>query len=205
MTGNNLTNTNPNTTHTIEEFIEAGSVSSSVTYYDTSILDGNAGILYSINNVVFDYLDELKELRQLVKLNSSDYKKYRYDGKVFDSAPEVAFYIWLRDGGIKFVYQPYEKRITYYDQNGKQHIYQPDFYIIDTDQLIEIKGDQFFNNDGTMKNPYNSLYNESMELKHQCMIANNVKIMRNIDYQQYIKYVNYKYGKNFIKNLKYCK
>ena len=33
MTGNNLTNTNPNTTHTIEEFIEAGSVSSSVTYY----------------------------------------------------------------------------------------------------------------------------------------------------------------------------
>ena len=80
MIGNNLTNTNPNTTHTIEEFIEAGSVSSSVTYYDTSILDGNAGILYSINNVVFDYLDELKELRQLVKLNSSDYKKYRYDG-----------------------------------------------------------------------------------------------------------------------------
>ena len=139
------------------------------------------------------------------KINQKAYKKYRYDGKVFDSAPEVAFYIWLRDGGIKFVYQPYEKRITYYDQNGKQHIYQPDFYIIDTDQLIEIKGDQFFNNDGTMKNPYNSLYNESMELKHQCMIANNVKIMRNIDYQQYIKYVNYKYRKNFIKNLKYCK
>ena len=41
---------------------------------------GNAGILYTIDNVVFDYLSELKEIRVAVELNASDYKKYRYDG-----------------------------------------------------------------------------------------------------------------------------
>lgn len=79
MTGNNL-NLNPNTTHTFEEFIQAGEASSAVDYYSTSILAGNAGILYTIDNVVFDYLSELKEIRVAVELNASDYKKYRYDG-----------------------------------------------------------------------------------------------------------------------------
>ena len=79
MTGNNI-NLNPNTTHTLEEFIQAGEASSAVDYYSTSILGGDAGILYSLNNVVFDYMDELKELRESVQLNASDYKKYRYDG-----------------------------------------------------------------------------------------------------------------------------
>ena len=137
------------------------------------------------------------------KINQKTYKKYRYDGKIFDSAPEVAFYIWLKDNNVKFIYQPYEKRISYLDQNGKSRLYRPDFYIIDTDQLVEIKGDQFFNNDGTMKNPYDRQYDVSMELKHQCMLANNVKIIRNDEYQQYIVYVNHKYGKDFLRKLKY--
>ena len=72
MTGNNL-NLNPNTTHTFEEFIQAGEASSAVDYYSTSILAGNAGILYTIDNVVFDYLSELKEIRVAVELNVSDY------------------------------------------------------------------------------------------------------------------------------------
>ena len=79
MTGNNL-NLNPNTAHTFDEFIQAGEASSAVDYYSTSILAGNAGILYTIDNVVFDYLSELKEIRVAVELNASDYKKYRYDG-----------------------------------------------------------------------------------------------------------------------------
>ena len=38
-----------------------------------------------------------------------------------------------------------------------------------------------------------------MEAKHQCMIENNIKILT--DCSIYIKYVNQKYGKKFLKTL----
>jgi hypothetical protein len=75
-----MSNYNNVTPHTLEEFIEYGEASSEITYFDTSILAGENGIMYTIDNVVFDYLDEIKDTRLYVKLNASDYKKYRYDG-----------------------------------------------------------------------------------------------------------------------------
>lgn len=72
--------TEPSTTHTLEEFISAGIASSAITYYKTSILDSIQGINYSIDNVVFDYLDELKELREPVKLTDLQKNYYKYDG-----------------------------------------------------------------------------------------------------------------------------
>lgn len=76
-----MANVDPNTTHTLNEFISTGIQSSAVTYYSTSIVDGgNNGIFYSINNVVFDYLDELKELREVVELNAEQKQYYKYDG-----------------------------------------------------------------------------------------------------------------------------
>ena len=125
-------------------------------------------------------------------------KKYTYDGFSFDSQPEIAIYIWCKDNNIKFEYQP---KITFeYEFNGKIHIYEPDFLIEKT--LIEIKGDYFFKEDGTMQNPYDHSQDELYEAKHQCMIKNNVKILKSKDYLIYIKYVKNKYGKFYLKQFK---
>ena len=31
-------------------------------------------------------------------------KRYVYDGRSFDSKPEIAFYVWLKDNGMDFEY-----------------------------------------------------------------------------------------------------
>lgn len=70
----------PSTMHTLEEFIAAGNASSAITYYKTSILDGTQGINYTIDNVVFDYMDEIKQLREPVLLDGVQKNYYKYDG-----------------------------------------------------------------------------------------------------------------------------
>ena len=39
-------------------------------------------------------------------------------------------------------------------------------------------------------------YDERYEAKHQCMLKNNVKILKTTDYMKYIDYVKSKYGKD---------
>lgn len=75
-----VNDTEPSTTHTLEEFISVGNTSSVITYYKTSILDYVNGVNYSIDNVVFDYMDELKQLREPVLLTTLQKNYYRYDG-----------------------------------------------------------------------------------------------------------------------------
>lgn len=128
-------------------------------------------------------------------------QKYFYDGQYFSSFAEVAYYIWLKDNRISFDYQP-NISFEYKDPNtGKIHIYHPDFKV--QNQLIEIKGNHFFKKDGTMKCPFKSKewteddknkIDNLYEAKHQCMIQNNVKILRYEDYYKYLKYVKDKYG-----------
>lgn len=50
-----------------------------------------------------------------------------------------------------------------------------------------------------MQNPYNHKLDGLYEAKHQCMLSNNVKILRSKDYQQYIDYciTNIKDIKNY--------
>lgn len=131
-------------------------------------------------------------------------KKYFYDNKNFDSAPELYYYIWLKDHNIEFEYQPNKKFIYYYD--NKERNYFADFKV--GEEYQEIKGLQFFEN----KNPNckmicpwqskndtpekivwrNGLY----EAKHQCMLNNNIKIIT--DYSEYENYIIKKYGKDYI-------
>ena len=125
-------------------------------------------------------------------------RKYKYNGINFDSAPEIAYFIWLADNNIDFEYKP--KQVFFYTYNGKEHFYMPDFKV--EDQFVEIKGDQFFAEDGKMKSPYNEKNNAHNEAKHQCMLANNVKILRTNDYMQFMKYVEDKYGKDYLKQFK---
>lgn len=108
--------------------------------------------------------------------------KYKYDDIKFDSFPELCYYCWLKSRQIEFTYKP-KIRLVYTYAN-KIHYYKPDFII--NGKIVEIKGDQFFKSDGTMQNPFNHKLDPLYEAKHQCMLANNVKILKSKDYQKYI-------------------
>jgi len=128
--------------------------------------------------------------------------KYSYDGKLFDSKPELAFYVWLKDSNSDFEYHPPTSFIFEYD--GKSHEYWPDFRI--GDSYAEIKGDQFFREDGTMFCPYRrkSWSDEDYEsicglyaAKGLCMITNGVSVIKSAEYEKYITYVETVYGRRF--------
>lgn len=68
------------------------------------------------------------------------HSSYRYDELTFDSSWELAFYIYLKHKKIKFVYHP--NIVFTYNENGIEKHYHPDFIV--NDELIEIKGDMFY-------------------------------------------------------------
>lgn len=123
---------------------------------------------------------------------------YCYDGKQFDSSWELAYYIWLRDNNIEFEYQP---NIYFeYTACGSTHRYFPDFKI--GDDVIEIKGEQFFDDNGRMINPYDKSKNHIAKSKFECMRENNVMIMRKVEIKPYLDYVYNKYGRKYLKTFK---
>lgn len=112
----------------------------------------------------------------------------RYSEMTFDSTWEVKVYEFCKDNNIPVEYSP---PISYdYEFNGRTWTYHPDFLI--NGKIYEVKGDQFFRiNESTgqeeMFCPYrskkwsNEEYDDKCkqyEAKHQCMIANNVIILR---------------------------
>lgn len=174
-------------------------------------------IIFNQKNFGVDYTfqrDDVKiQIRQTNQKNyNADYpmqnpefrrktqKKYTFDNLTFSSKPEIAFYIWLRDNNIDFEYEP---NIQFsYIVDGKTRYYHPDFLLKTSNQLVEIKGDQFFKEDGTMKNPFDQNQDIVYEAKHQCMLQHNVKILRSNEYSQYLEYVQKKYSKQFLDQLK---
>lgn len=143
-------------------------------------------------------------ISQLPRIQSKAKQKYVYDNLLFDSGPEVAFYICLADHGIRFEYQP--KRFIPYIVDGITHHYCPDFYLFDEFEgrkgFVEIKGDHFFKEDGTMQNPFDHTKDYLAESKHQCMLKNGVHILRSYQYSKYVEYVSKKYGTSYICSLK---
>lgn len=133
--------------------------------------------------------------------------KYCYESIMFDSAPELALFIMLKDYGIQFEYQP--RTPFTYEVDGKQHLFYPDFKIGDI--FFEIKGDHFFSDDGKMFCPYKkkswtdeqyAKINEKFEAKHQCMLKNDVVILRSREYIMFLLYVSQKYGKDYLKQFR---
>ena len=103
-------------------------------------------------------------------------KRVEYDGLTFDSNWEVKIYQYCKEHDIPCEYQP---SITFeYEYEGKKHYYHPDFLI--NGKLYEVKGDQFFDENGKMINPYDK-ENDLFEAKHQCMLQNGVIILRGDD------------------------
>ena len=129
--------------------------------------------------------------------------KYLYNEITFDSSWELAIWIYCKDNGIEI-----EKATEHYEYfcNGKSHLYFPDFKICGV--AVEVKGTQFFAEDGTMTCPYRNKdwtdeeYAEVCAVykaKHQCMIDNNVKIMRFEDVIPMLNYIKCKYGLSYLK------
>lgn len=77
---------NPNTTYTLEDFINLKNTDS-VTYHNLAILgrnielDNNIVIQLSTNNVLYDYMDELKIAAKTIEMNNNDFVKFQYRPK----------------------------------------------------------------------------------------------------------------------------
>ena len=99
------------------------------------------------------------------------------NGKCYDSSWEYKFEQYLIENKIDYIYQS-DDTFTWYDVNGKSHEYIPDFYLPNTNEFIEIKGDYFFDENGIFINPYDKteVGYKNAELKWKCMLENNVRI-----------------------------
>ena len=130
-------------------------------------------------------------------------RKYDYYGVFFDSSWELAIWIYCIDHNIPIIRNPIS--FKYNGPDGEIHSYEPDFSI--DGKLVEIKGDQYFKEDGTMHYPYMRLHHDSKELtydekkymndlyerKHQCGLSNGVEFWKESDCKKYIDYCNTKY------------
>ena len=113
---------------------------------------------------------------------------YDEDGLKFDSKWELAYYRYCKVNNFQIERQPIILEFTYNDKVKK---YKPDFRI--NGQLVEIKGDHFFENHNKklkMICPYDRSLDDLYEAKHQCMLANNVKILTYADLKE-IKVFDY--------------
>lgn len=125
--------------------------------------------------------------------NYSHQARYEYDSIKFDSSWELYFYIYHKSLGHKVIREPCSFDYVF---DGKVHKYFPDFQV--DDDLYEIKGDQFFLENGKMINPFDRSQDDLFEAKHQCGIENNVNYIRNYDMLKIIKYVDDKYTKDYV-------
>lgn len=142
-----------------------------------------------------------KKENQIIVKKPAHIKEFRkrgfyYNKIYFDSSWKLAYYIWLTDNKKKFIYKP-DMPLTYKDASGVDREYYPDFLV--EGHFVEIKGDQFFNE---KDEPYNLYKKEFWWEKYNALIKNNVYILREKEAFTYVKYVNERYGKDFLKQRK---
>ena len=117
-------------------------------------------------------------------------KKYYFKNESFDSFPELAVWVYHLDHNIPIKRHPIKLQ---YIADGKRHYYFPDFEI--DGQLVEIKGDQFFNEDGTMCNPFDHTQDDLYKSKHRCMLQHKVSIWKSADYTKYLDWFITEYNR----------
>lgn len=109
--------------------------------------------------------------------------KYEFKNERFDSLPELALYLYAKDHGEPITRLP---KYFEYKYGGKMCRYFPDFEY--NGKLIEIKGDQFFDADGRMINPFDRSKDALFEAKHQCGLRNGVEFWTSTKYKVYLDY-----------------
>ena len=174
------------------------------------------GEIVFVNSFRYEWLDRYKKFlcyacNYDLYRDKIVYHKYRYNDEEFDSSWELAFYIYNKDHGIPIKRNNREKYFTFNVDGDKEYKYYPDF-IINGNEYIEIKGDQFYNGE-TLIYPYRYLHgaplsNEKIEKiskifnsKWKCMCDNKVKVIMKDDIKPYLHYVDETYGKQFIQSL----
>lgn len=159
-------------------------------------------ILKKTKNLLCRKCNNIKnnEKRVVIIKKEFDTKRgYSYNNIYFDSSWKLAFYIWLKENNKQFIYQP-EFFIDYIDDNGINRRYSPDFLV--EGKFYEIKGSQFFNE---KNEPYNHYTKSFWWNKYNCLIKNNIYIMKEDEVLVYVRYVNKKYGNKYLKSFKVCK
>ena len=161
--------------------------------------------------------------------NSKEYKKqmierfgiehaikyrYKYNGTNFDSAWELALWIYAKDHNEEIIREPVSFDYIY---DGKIRKYYPDFKY--EGKLIEIKGNHYFLDRDPSKRmiyPYSRMHSNSpiftkeekqymddlYEAKHQCGLKNGVEFWGKKEMEPYMKYIDSKYGSSYLAQFK---
>lgn len=119
------------------------------------------------------YTGQIPEIQRKMKC-----KYHAPNGKIYDSSWEYLFEQYLIENNISYIYQS-DLTLSWTDIDGKEHKYIPDFLLInDKQELIEIKGDQFFDENGNFINPYDKSEKgyANAQLKWECMMNAGVKV-----------------------------
>ena len=138
-------------------------------------------------------------------IENKTHSKLVFSNQSFDSSIEFYVYLFCYYNCIPIIRNP-SVRFEYKDMDNKIHFTYPDFCI--NGQLVEIKGRQFYNEDGTWKFPYKKEKDDNgnwvpiteehkeymddlYERKRKCLIENNVLILKDNDpwIQMCISYV----------------
>ena len=135
-----------------------------------------------MKNARFEKLSDIAKKSNFGGYKENSIKKHHhgnYKGLHYDSSWELAFIIYCLEHNIKI-----ERcnEIRYYEINGIQKKYFPDF-IINDNEIIEIKG----------------FYNEISKIKAEQ--NPDIKILFKNDIKPYIEYASLKYGNNFWNNI----
>lgn len=110
--------------------------------------------------------------------------KYEYDNISFDSTWEIIAYKYFKNQGKQVEkFQGFFE----YEYDGQTCRYFPDL-IVDG-QILEIKGPQFFNENGELQNPFNHLLDEKCKAKQKCMLENNVQVLLYEDIKKMKEYL----------------
>ncbi len=126
------------------------------------------------------HIDEINEKRHQARVNYMK-NKPSYNGIYFDSMWEHDVYKYCIEHNIPIIREP--TSIKYTHNNITKTAY-PDFEI--DGKLVEIKGKQFVNKDGTWSNPYLKVDDGFSEAKHQALLKNNVIIWYENDVDEFL-------------------
>lgn len=106
-------------------------------------------------------------------------------------------YIWLRDNGVDFEYHPDSPEFWYMKGDGSRHRYYPDFILTKSGEIWEPKGDNSFDESG---NPVKNGWFDWRE-KYEYMKSLGVRFFMKNDIEPFRKYVEKKYGPDFVRGL----
>ena len=157
---------------------------------------------FGVSNIfAAEWFTDLRNSKCLEKYGTiTPNHNFVYYGETFHSTWELAVWIYCIEQYIPIAREPIIFKFT--DIRGNERNYIPDFMI--NNKLVEIKGDQYFNPDGTMRYPYTKLHHDSdpmtpiekvyyddlYERKHQCGLSHGVEFWKGSDCQKYIEYCN---------------